>query len=53
MTKSRYTGGNNGWGTMEISCAFCGEIIAEYECDEDGLPTEPIFDISENHICVE
>jgi hypothetical protein len=50
-TLSSYTGGNSGWGTMISKCATCGEIVAEYYCDEDGRPTEPIFDNTEKHVC--
>lgn len=53
MTVSRYVGGNNGWGTMVYECAICGEVVAEYECDENGVPTVAIFDYSEEHICEE
>ena len=50
---SYYTGGVNGWGTMIMKCATCGEIVAEYECDDMGVPTEPIFDNIDTHICEE
>lgn len=45
-----YTGGSNKWGTMIRRCDFCGEIISEYECDEDGGIINTIFD-DDNHIC--
>lgn len=48
---SEYTGGNNGWGTMIYRCPFCGEIVAEYNCDEDGVPTDRIFDNADSHKC--
>lgn len=51
MLLSEYTGGNSGWGTMISRCADCGEIVSEYACDLDGIPTEAIFDIWADHIC--
>ena len=50
-TLSEYTGGNAGWGTMVSRCAICGEVVAEYNCDEQGLPTTAIFDDCESHQC--
>ena len=50
---SHYTGGANGWGTLVSVCADCGEIVAEYECDENGVPTVAIFDDSDTHTCPE
>lgn len=51
MTTARYTGGNNGWGTLVYECADCGEVVAEYYCDENGIPTEAIFDYTDEHEC--
>lgn len=53
MYKSEYTGGKDGWGHMITRCAFCGEIVAEYECDENGIPTTCVFDFADKHICEE
>ena len=50
---SEYTGGASGWGTMISRCADCGEIVCEYECDEDGIPTISVFDNTESHQCEE
>jgi len=50
---SHYTGGNNGWGTMVSECEVCHEIVAEYRCNELGIPVEKIFDNSESHECDE
>lgn len=50
-TLSHYTGGNSGWGTMVCTCADCGAVVAEYECDEDGIPMETIFDCADSHQC--
>jgi len=50
-TLSYYTGGIHGWGTMISKCDTCGEIVAEYECDEEGRPTEAIFDECDTHRC--
>lgn len=50
-TLSHYTGGNAGWGTMVSVCADCGAVVAEYECDENGIPTEAIFDDTDSHEC--
>lgn len=51
QTLSEYTGGSKGWGTMICRCACCGEIVSEYLCDEDGIPTDALYDESEEHIC--
>lgn len=48
---SYYTGGANSWGTLVYTCPICGEIIAEYNTDADGVPTSPIFDNSDDHEC--
>lgn len=53
MILSEYTGGNGGWGTMISRCADCGEVVSEYECDLDGIPTGEIFDVWANHVCFE
>ncbi len=55
MTKtlSQYTGGTSGWGTMISKCADCGAIVAEYECDDNGVPTVAIFDDIDSHVCNE
>lgn len=53
MTTAEYTGGNSGWGDMIYRCAECGEIIARYECDKDGLPQKVVFDNEETHRCPE
>ena len=50
-TLSQYTGRNNGWGTMQSFCSICGEIVAEYECDEDGRPIRCLFNNIERHVC--
>lgn len=50
---SEYTGVSKGWGTMITRCSVCGEVIAEYECDENGIPTKPIFDYTDSHVCEE
>jgi predicted RNA-binding Zn-ribbon protein involved in translation (DUF1610 family) len=52
-TLSQYTGGNSGYGTMISRCSICGEIVAEYECDENGIPTDAIFDNTDTHMCEE
>lgn len=49
--KSRYTGGNSGWGTLVYECVDCGEIVAEFECDEFGIPVRKVFDIEDTHTC--
>ena len=51
MLEAEYTGGNTGWGTMIYHCPDCGEVVAEWECDENGIPTKAIFDDSEAHEC--
>lgn len=51
FTLSHYTGGNAGWGTMVHTCPDCGATVAEYECDEDGIPTRCIFDDTDTHEC--
>lgn len=38
---------------MIYTCADCGEIVAEYECDEYGVPVEAIFDDADIHLCNE
>lgn len=38
-------------GTLVYPCPICGEIIAEYNTDADGVPTSPIFDNSDDHEC--
>lgn len=48
---SQYTGGINGWGTMICRCPDCGEIIAEFECDEQGRIVQAVFDDSDSHEC--
>jgi len=48
---SEYTGGIGGWGTMISRCAWCGEIVSEYETDSEGRCTIPIFDCVEGHRC--
>lgn len=53
ITKSEYTGGIHGWGTMIRRCADCGETVSEWECDEDGVPTKAIFDYEDEHECEE
>lgn len=50
-TTAHYTGGCNGWGTLVYKCSICGEEVAEFECDEKGLPVNALFDFSANHIC--
>lgn len=35
---------------MISRCAFCGELVAEYICDKDGIPVETIYDDSD-HEC--
>ena len=51
LLKSRYTGGNSGWGTLVYECADCGEIVAEYECNTLGIQVKPIFDHTGTHQC--
>ena len=51
MLKSEYTGGIAGWGTMISHCSWCGQVVSEYETDEEGRCTVPIFDDSEGHRC--
>ena len=53
MTISEYTGGVSGWGDMIYRCSECGEIIARYECDKDGIPIKCIFDNEKEHICLD
>lgn len=51
---SKYTGrGCHDWGTMIFRCKVCGELVAEYDCDEDGVPTDVIFDNIDEHGCDE
>ena len=50
-TYSRYTGGNSGWGTLAIFCTDCDTMIAEYECDQDGIPTTLIWSEEDTHVC--
>ncbi len=50
---SQYTGGTKGWGTMITRCPDCGEVVAEYNCDDKGIPTDTIFDNCDEHICEE
>ena len=50
-TLSEYTGGKSGWGTMVSRCSICGEIVAEYECDEDGIPRVALYDNTGSHEC--
>ena len=52
-TLSHYTGGSNGWGTLVSCCAECGEVVLEQECDKDGIPTNVIWDTTEDHVCPE
>ena len=51
IKRSEYTGGIHGWGTMLCKCANCGEIVAEYECDENGRPIKAIFNHEDEHEC--
>ena len=37
---------------MVSRCAECGEIVAEYYCNEDGIPTDSIFDNTSTHECI-
>lgn len=53
MFNSMYTGGNEGWGTIQTFCSLCGEMVAEYECDGDGRPVRCIFNNVGNHVCDE
>ena len=53
MWKTQYTGGNNGWGQMVLRCVLCDEVVAVYECDENGIRTNCIFDYADEHICEE
>jgi hypothetical protein len=50
-TLAHYTGGIRGWGTMVYECQDCHEEVAEYETDENGVPTNCIYDESETHRC--
>lgn len=52
-TISHYTGGNAGWGTMVCECTVCGEVVAEYECDDLGRITKAIFNYEDDHDCEE
>ena len=36
---------------MICECADCGAKVAEYYCDEDGRPTEAIYDYCDEHEC--
>lgn len=38
---------------MVTYCAICGELVAEYECNEEGIPTKCIFDEADEHVCEE
>ena len=49
-TLAHYTGGK-GWGTMVYCCDICGEEVAEYLCDKDGIPTKMLYDNCESHEC--
>lgn len=51
--KAAYTGGAAGWGTLLYRCERCGQRIAEYECDSDGLPTNCLYDKEAEHVCPE
>lgn len=44
---SRYIGD----GIMQLYCASCGEVVAEYKCDKNRIPIATIFDNTCDHIC--
>ena len=50
-SNSHYTGGNNGWGTLVYECDLCGAPVAEFNVDENGIPTDPIFDYTDDPVC--
>lgn len=37
---------------INLRCDKCGEIVAEYVCNESGIPCVVIFDDREDHICL-
>ena len=34
-----------------LRCEICGEIVAEYICNESGIPYEVVYDESADHVC--
>jgi hypothetical protein len=36
---------------MILECADCHEVVAEYNCDENGVPTDAVFDYTADHEC--
>lgn len=50
MKTTYYTGGNKGWGTLVTKCD-CGALLSEYKTDEEGRPTEELFDYEDEHSC--
>jgi hypothetical protein len=37
---------------INLRCEICGEIVAEYICNDSGIPCIVAFDDSEDHICL-
>lgn len=37
---------------INLRCDKCGEIVAEYVCNESGIPCVVVFDDREDHICL-
>ena len=36
---------------INMICDKCGEVVAEYICNESGVPCIVAYDDRENHIC--
>lgn len=43
---------NRETGRINLRCESCGAIVAEYVCNESGIPCVVAFDDSEDHICL-
>lgn len=37
---------------INLRCDQCGEVVAEYICNESGVPCIVAYDDRENHICI-
>lgn len=37
---------------INLRCDKCREIVAEYVCNESGIPCVVVFDDREDHICL-